>query len=158
VRTWYGWQIILIDGASLVVLLAGQGQSLPSGLAGIGYVAGGPTVHFAHGHVGKGFGSAGLRLGLPFAGALLGLAIGAGQSCNGCELTPALEDFAIGLLLGLVAAPVIDVAWLAYDEEPPHKAKDALLSAPSLRIQPAASLPRDAAGRFAPTLGLTGSF
>ena len=139
--------------------LAGAGSSTPAiaDLGLIGYVAGGPTVHFAHGHAAKGFGSAALRLALPFAGGLFGLALSGGNcgSGNGCDAV--LTDVAIGFLLGFGAAPAIDVAVLAYDEEP-RKAPAARLSTPALQLAPTATLPRDAAGRMTPTLGVSGAF
>jgi hypothetical protein len=148
-----------VDGASLIVGLAGAGSHTPAigDLGLVGYVAGGPTVHFAHGHVAKGFESAALRLGLPFVGGLFGLGLAvASCSNNGCGYD-GVVDVAIGIILGFIAAPIVDAAALAYDEEP-RKAPAARLSTPVLRLTPTAGIPRDAAGRVTPTLGVSGTF
>jgi hypothetical protein len=159
-RTWYGWQILLVDGGSLALLLAGAGSSstqVVSDLGGIGYVAGGPTVHWVHGNVGKGFASLALRLGLPLGGLVLGLLMANGSCGGGNSCDSAVLDILLGFGLGFIAAPVIDVAALAYDDAP-RKTPAAKLSTPALRLAPTATLPRDAAGRVTPSLGLAGAF
>lgn len=71
-----------------------------------GHVLTGPVVHWAHGHVGKGFASLGLNVGLPGIGLLSGFAVG-GSSWGGLFL---------GLMLGgigYVAAPALDMGLLS---------------------------------------------
>jgi hypothetical protein len=141
--------------------LAGAGSHSPAigDLGLVGYVAGGPIVHFAHGHVAKGFGSAALRLGLPFVGGLFGLGLAAASCSNngsGC-FDNTIVDVGVGIILGFIAAPIIDAAALAFDEAP-RKAHEARLSTPVLRLTPTATLPRDATGRTTPTLGVSGTF
>src|SRR5271165_3337655 len=73
---WYGWQILVVDvagaavsAATAAVALANSqwlGQNLTAPLVATGavfYVAGGPTVHLAHGHAGRAAISAALRAG-----------------------------------------------------------------------------------------------
>jgi hypothetical protein len=159
-RTWYGWQILAVDGGSLALILAGAGSQSTqfiTDLGLLGYVAGGPTVHWAHGNVGKGFGSLGLRLGLPLGGLLLGVAMAGGSCGTGNSCDNAILDIVLGFGIGFIAAPIIDVAALAYDDAPP-KTPSATLRAPALRLAPTATLPRDAAGRMTPSLGLAGAF
>jgi hypothetical protein len=166
-RTWYGWQILLVDAGSFFLVLEGsglsgqaasrgEGQAL-AGLALLGYLGGGPTVHWAHGHVAKGFGSLGLRAGLPVAGGLLGLGVAVSSPNTSGNGFAALADIGLGVLLGLIAAPIVDVAWLAFDEAPQGESAN-VRPTPALRLMPTATLPRDASGRFAPTLGLAGVF
>ncbi len=164
-REWYGWQILLVDGASFVGLLAAEGQRA-TGVADLTvatYFLGGSVVHWAHGSATKGFGSLGLRVGIPLGGAVLGAVIGTaayGSSnvvCGFPLCSPAVAFGAVGLLLGVVAAPIVDVAVLAYDEQPPARS-DAHSASSRLQLTPVAALPRDAAGHNAPTFGLAGSF
>ncbi|MGC4088148.1 MAG: hypothetical protein QM756_09655 [Polyangiaceae bacterium] len=118
---WYGWQTLATDGAALglftlSIAATEMRDSSTSEVLGVmgaaAYVAGGPTVHFAHGHVGKGFGSLGLRVGLPVAGALTATAIA--RPCGGdfgC-----IGEAALGFLLGGVSAIAIDAAVLGHEE------------------------------------------
>jgi hypothetical protein len=64
-RRWYGWQTLLVDGASIGLLVLGvAADDRGAGrLGALGYFFGAPIVHWSHGHVGKGFASLGLRVG-----------------------------------------------------------------------------------------------
>jgi len=64
-KHWYGWQTLLVDlGSVLTIPLGGVGLA--------GYALGAPIVHLAHGQVGRGVGSLGLRLALPLVGGAVG--------------------------------------------------------------------------------------
>jgi hypothetical protein len=165
-RIWYGWQTALADTGWVVLFLSansissqtqsrGEGQALV-GLAAIDYLGGAPAIHWAHGHVGRGFASMGLRLGSPMLGAMLGIAAAATSARSG-NGQAALDDIGLGVLLGIVATPIVDLAFLAFDDPPSPDSPDAP-STSALRFTPVATLPRDASGRFAPTLGLGGAF
>jgi hypothetical protein len=139
-RRWYGWQTLLIVGASTTVGLAvgvGGGAAARSGtvavvgmgLGGAGLLFGGPIVHWAHGHVARGFGSLGINLGMPVVGAGLGVAVAcAGGGCSGQS-----NGFAIffgpliGGGLGSIAAVIVDVSVLSREpvEERPSTASRA---------------------------------
>jgi hypothetical protein len=161
VRRWYGWQILLSDGAAIASFVA---SSNGPGWTYFGlslYAGGGPIIHAAHGSGEKVAGSLGLRLGIPLGGALLGAGIGAatGSGNPNCAFfcpSPSLIGAAVGVLVGMIVAPIIDISVLAFDDTPaqPHA------SAAPLRLQlaPVAALPRDSAGHVAPTMGLVGSF
>lgn len=117
---WYGWQILIVDGASIVTMpiLVGVG----------GYFLGGPIVHAAHDHWGMGA----LSLGLRVAGPTVGILAMGGADCKG--------DFCgLGLLLGAAVgagvAIAIDVALLAHDEVPVTKAPERA-AAPIFSIKP----------------------
>ena len=125
---WYGWQTLAVDGALLTIGLlplrpsdSSANTAFALGWYG-GYALGAPIVHWAHGHVGKGFGSLGMRLGGPLAGALLGvgvaLATGASfgvKDSSGNQLYVGTGDRIAegGVILGMLAPVIIDAAVLA---------------------------------------------
>ncbi len=103
-RQWYGWQILIVEGgASAISLLAFTGATEFAYVAGgISYL--GPAiVHWAHGRIGVGFGSLGIRLGIPGIGALIGL--GARQRDS--------TGIIVGAGLGYLAAMVLDITLFA---------------------------------------------
>jgi hypothetical protein len=118
-RTWYGWQTLLADGASLGLILvsaSGHGESLQGfTVAGVlGYFFAPPIVHWAHGNASNGFASLGIRAG----GALLVVvgavgAYGGGHGSSGGGPGVAL---AVAGVVCMIAAIPIDAAALAYDE------------------------------------------
>jgi hypothetical protein len=116
-RRWYGWQILIPDLAGS--LLSGIGAFVPgaggSALLITGSTVaffGGPIVHWAHGHVGRGFASMfGLRLGLPLAGGLVGFGLGSLGGSAG-----ALLGFGLGTSVLALTGIIVDIAALAYDE------------------------------------------
>ena len=160
---WYGWQIIVVDGMSLVVLplAAARASSASAPLLSLavgGYVLGGPIVHVAHGEIGRAAGSLGLRTGLPLAGAASGYLVGAATTgdCHGdlCGLT-AVVFGAVGGVLGVVAATIIDPAALAYEKVPDAKVADVPARKPrALALAPLAGPRKD--GGF--DVGLGGTF
>jgi hypothetical protein len=109
------------DGASLAILAAGAASSsAPLAIVGVaGWFLASPVVHVSHAGVGRGLGSLALRIGLPVVGILI-----ANIASDGCWREPGASDNcdtaaqAEGLLLGAVAAEVLDVAWLARDARP----------------------------------------
>jgi hypothetical protein len=119
--TWYGWQTLIVDGAALSLTVAAFSRANSSGnsaatlleLSGITYVIGPPIVHWAHGNVGKGFGSLGMRLVAPVLGAGIGCALDQSGGELGC-----LGGLALGGFAGIVLAVVLDNALLAYDPAP----------------------------------------
>ena len=161
-RRWYGWQIILTDGAAIAsVAMAAHG----SGWGDLGltlYLGGGPVVHFAHGNAAKGAGSLALRVAVPLGSALVGGLLGAlvGGSPSGCSgffcPSPAEIGIGAGVLLGLLGASIVDIAVLAYDAHPvePRPHAEPL----RLHVAPVTGLPRDSSGHVTPTFGLAGAF
>lgn len=122
-RAWYGWQTLigvasadLLFGAGVLVVATGgkvDGFSPASiifastGLAGHVFI--GPIIHWVHGNVGRGFLSLGMNLVLPGVG--FGLGYLAGAAADRPDV-----GFIAGGVAGLVAAPAIDIALLAYDD------------------------------------------
>lgn len=130
-RRWYGWQTLTVDGAALgLFVLAAQNGREPvvsiavgTGLATI--LLGAPAVHWAHGRVGVGFLSLGLRVALP---ALAGYLLSGGPCLGGSECS---LDVVLGL--GLLATPiVIDAAVLA--REPVSLAEPATVHEPVVTV------------------------
>lgn len=128
VRGWYGWQTLVSDGASVMAFAgalalyrpsSGGAQDLSAGLlvlAGSGYLVGAPALHLAHDAPWKAAGSLGMRLGLPAAGLFAGLAVA--PRCSGLRCMDGLGSGALGALLGLVGAIVVDAAVLAFEPAP----------------------------------------
>jgi hypothetical protein len=125
-KEWYGAPIVVADIAALGLMVGGiatYGQSPDLGggliLTGLGaYVLGGPIVHFTETRVGQGFASLGVRVGLPLVAGIGGAFVGilANQGCEGewCGLEGLVVGAAIGFGAGILAAPAIDHALLAY--------------------------------------------
>jgi hypothetical protein len=130
-ETWYGWQTLLLDGASIGLMLT---KSDATGWGVVGYFFAPSIVHFAHRNVGNGFASIGLRIGLPFVGILLGSMASScfnGDSNLACDLDAATA----GLLLGMAGAITIDAAALAYEQRPRRRSAGVTVS-PLLSLHP----------------------
>jgi hypothetical protein len=109
-RESYGWQIAIADVAATVLLLESD-HSRGSANAGLAvYALGGPIVHLAHDQGGRALASVALRVGLPLASAWLW-----GGHCSSsdddCDSEGAV---AIGVILGVVTAMVIDATALSH--------------------------------------------
>ena len=108
--TSYGWQIVLADVGGLVV--AGVVGAAGGGGASVApYFLASPIVHGVHGNSGKAIGSLGLHLGLPIVGMLVGVGVG-GHNCDSDAC--GLGGLVLGMMGGMVAATVVDAAWLAH--------------------------------------------
>lgn len=104
-RSWYGWQLVLIDAAALALIPATQTPSPVLLWAGTGSV-----VHLAHNNIARAGASFGLRIALTAVGAVAGAS--ATRGCKGWFC--GVEGVAIGGMVGIGVAEVIDVAALAY--------------------------------------------
>ena len=118
-RRWYGWQTLLVDAAWLTLLLgsvaldgSGNDSDFAVGTALLTYEFAPGIIHFVHRNPGRGFGSMGVRLGLPLAGAFLGASAASGCDDYLCEASGA----GLGLLLGMGGAIAIDAVVFAYDD------------------------------------------
>jgi hypothetical protein len=159
--SWYGWQILIADGAALGMLVgagAAHNNADPVlALSGVTYALGGPIVHWAHLHGGMGVASLGLRLGLPvglgFLGVALGLAIDGGK--RGFE-SASLVGGALGFVIGFPTAIALDAAVLAredVEDEAPDAQTKAKLQRPSFEVRPDVQTSRTGA-----QLGVRGTF
>jgi hypothetical protein len=119
-REWYGLQPMASDAAAFALGgTAVDQQSLWSGVAAVFlYALGSPSIHAAHGNVGRALASVGLRIGVPFVGAMIGSANGV----TGSGGNKAFNGFKIGGLFGVVVASVLDYTVLSYATSDSHPA------------------------------------
>jgi hypothetical protein len=157
-RYWYGWQTLIVDGASVVtavlVSIPPSHPMLGMPLGGLGLVLGGPIVHWAHGNTEKGFAS----LAILLATSAVGGAIGVGVSCAARFVEPCsdgedgwwgrLAGVAVGFPVGAAVGAAIDVSVLAYGTR-------AEVASPARRVS---VLPALDVGRDRVVLGLGGTF
>jgi hypothetical protein len=139
-RTWYGSYTLAVVGSSLLVGLgtsfAGAPQvGIPLTLGGL--VLGGPIVHWAHGEGNRGF----LALGVNVGGILVGGLSGWGILCaaSRCDrgfdgLVAFLAGGSIGGAAGLIAAVIVDVAALSYQENPRSSSRARYTILPDLQV------------------------
>jgi hypothetical protein len=76
-KRWYGWQTMAVDGLALGLTVTGLTSELPA-LTSVGlgtYALGPPVVHAAHGKVGTGLASFGIRVLAPVGGGALGFGV-----------------------------------------------------------------------------------
>jgi hypothetical protein len=143
----------------LAVSPAGDGAAaaftIPTAISGM--VFAGPIVHWAHGHVARGFGS----LGLQFAGAGVGMLAGGTIVCSfgACSGSYGALGFllggAIGAPIGALTAFVIDVSVLSFD---PHTDKAEADQAKGLRAPSFSLMPLVDIQPTRKTFGLAGTF
>ena len=132
----YGWQIGLVDGASILLFLSGAGSDNEStGMLGIGgYLLGGPMVHSGHGHHGRALGSLALRVGLPVL--LAKVAVGF-DNCDPQTVDYCGEDELahrlLGGMIGVLAASSLD--WFVLGREEADESR-AGIPLGGLRLQP----------------------
>ena len=142
VSEWYGWQTLATDAAAVTSLMLAANQRGDDGEAFawnalLLYSLGGPTVHWAHGNVGRGFGSLALRVGLPVTFAY-GMCATEEYGC--------IDAFLLGTLVGVTSAIALDASALAYDQV-------TVVPRYGLRVHPTANVSKSVA-----TFGLGGSF
>ncbi len=112
----YHWMTVVTDvsAAGLILMALPMQSGTPAGLGMGTYALGAPIVHWAHGNVGRGFASLGLRLGAPFAGGVVGAAVACHSSGSDHDVSGLGDGYrcasgiALGSLLGLGAGLVID--------------------------------------------------
>lgn len=110
--TWYGWEILLADGASLALLTT---KGAPALLGLVGYVLAGPAIHFANNDRVTALIDLGLRVGAPLVGGELAAANDPclhGASCD----APGPTLF--GVIAGMGAAAITDWAFLSWHVRP----------------------------------------
>ena len=163
-RVWYGWQNILVYARSLTAGLAailggGLSDSTPlfiggSFAGGTGILMGGPIVHWVHGHPGKGFAVLGINAGATLLSG--GIGVGLGCATGGCSGSSSgigvFLGSSIGGAAGLLAAIIVDVSVLSYEETEPVGSRTSKRS-PQWTILPDLKITRQMT-----TLGVAGIF
>jgi hypothetical protein len=133
-REWYGWQTLLADSA-----LISAWATYPnwSGFTGDGallfldmmaYVAVSPVIHSVHDNVRAD--SVGIRIAMPFVGALLGLGVGATIRCSCgpdaflcfCGLDNAMWGLFYGSVAGAGLASIVDAVAFSWARRKPSDA------------------------------------
>lgn len=145
----YGWQIALVDTAAVVVgvpTTIHAKDAAPGLVAGGVWLSAGPLIHVAHGRGRAALASGLFRLSLPtgcmFIGGLLGMGNGFGWG--------AVIGGGAGMALGVVAATVVDAAFLSNE---PKRSSASRTPPPSVRWQPTLGLESRGA-----QLGVAGAF
>ena len=92
---WYGRTLLLADGASVAVLLAGSssGSEKLRAIGLTGMLISGPAVHARHGHWERG----GIGLLVRWGGAVLGSAVGSSLGGEGAQAAGALAGYLGGV-------------------------------------------------------------
>lgn len=112
---WYGWQTLVADGAGVTMALGLGIPALTAEQTGLLFVApvgvalGPPIVHWAHGQLGAGF----LSLGMRAASAGIPAVIAAAGQGSG-EFDAAFPAILTGVVLYVVTV-IVDAAVLAYE-------------------------------------------
>jgi hypothetical protein len=133
--SWYGWQTLTSDGSAIALGALAYGADKAGGTSitnvfwtasVVTFFVGAPVIHWKHGHVGTGFGSLGLRVGLPLGAFLAGVLIG-NAACGDSDSENSFVGCPVGVgavaaLAGLVAAPIVDAAVLAREPVTPPAA------------------------------------
>lgn len=146
---WYGWQGLIVDGASILLVTP---AIPPLGVGG--YFLGAPIVHAAHGRWGAAGGSVLLRIGLPVVGAIVANGGTSDRSCGEFGCLRAV----VGAGVGILAAIAVDAAALSWETVPVTREdradKDARSQRRSLAVAPGIA-PRREGGV---DVGLSGTF
>lgn len=126
-RSWYGWQVLISDAASLTLVAAEAASGSDSSgrrgavtLGGLGYVLAPAIIHIVHGRVAMAPASVGVRLFVPVAGMLLGSAADDCQNPTDGQLF--CHGAVPGLLVGLAVASALDAGLFSW-ENPPREAR-----------------------------------
>jgi len=186
--TWYGYQILALDLASVGAFAWASGNDGPSGasegaavFALATYLADGAVVHALHGHSTRAAVSTCLRVVAPVVGALLGAAATSKSAsqvscsvagCDGGDPTP--RHAIVGFFVGAIGAMVVDDVVPVWEE--PSSAKendgdgggDEAPETPKKHVRdpqewsrmltPRVALTRDAGGRATASVGVSGGF
>ncbi|AKT41926.1 hypothetical protein [Chondromyces crocatus] len=139
---WYGWQNLLGLGGAYTLTAIGlkvDSGSAPLLVAGLStYAFSGPIIHLAHGNGVEAGASLGFNLGLPLGAGLIGaLLVCAPENCGGKGSLGLFAGAGFGILAGMLAANVIDVAFLSVEKiERPSPAATTSLTPEATRYRP----------------------
>jgi hypothetical protein len=123
----YSSQLMTVDGLSVAAILAGsKTNSALAGIGGISLFVGAPLVHLSHGETKSAAISFALRVGLPFAGFMIGGMAGPKDGAISCPGNGdgqcqggrfSLGGAMLGTAVGLGTALIIDYTKLAKHTE-----------------------------------------
>lgn len=117
---WYGWQTLIADGASALVLTGGlvSWTVEPTVIGYGGFLFATPIMHAIHGNYGRMLASFGLRLLLPAVAGGIGAAIEVAGNAENTTAKGVVTSAGIGIGLAATACVIIDAAALAWDSKP----------------------------------------
>lgn len=154
---WYGWQTLIAVAPFDIAMFIGlsqQGTSAATGATAVGLAGRSLTpavVHWAHGSVGKGFGSIGLHMASMGTGVAIGYGIGLALVGTCKPVALCRNNFrevppgpGYGAVVGSMVGTVLDVIFLAHRKKRSWTASN---PGPSLAVTPV--LTRDTAGAAA---------
>jgi hypothetical protein len=150
---WYGWKILLADGAvaGATGLCVAAGLEDPCWVPLSGYLFASPIIHGVHRGPLRAIASVALRLSLPILGYWIGSKI-PDCSINNYDGNCGLGESLFGAALGATTAVAIDSVW-AFDDPSARAAVPSGSRAPGFSAMPAVSLMARGAG-----VGLAGRF
>jgi hypothetical protein len=114
----YRLQIAAVDAGVIAAFAIGHNNGTVDSLALLTYVVGAPIVHLVHDQPTSAVESAGLRLGLPLVGILLGSKLAADP--NYPDSDAPIAGAALGAVVGAVVASALDIGVLAKHETGPR--------------------------------------
>jgi len=135
--TWYGWQTLIVDGASALTFGVGAGAGSGAvALLGLGgFVAGAPIVHGVNGQGWRAAASLGVRVLTPVLAGAFAAAVARPAPCHPDAYGPCLNWLDApftGALVGLLVASAFDAAVIAYAPAEPAKPAIGLSLAPQI--------------------------
>lgn len=116
---WYGWQTWMADTTLAIFVAVGWDDDAKhtAPIAALGYLFLAPTVHWAHGNVGRGFISLGIRVVTPFV---------FGWLTKDTRTNGDME----WLIAALTVPTIMDATLLAYDDLEPDTEQSVLRAVP----------------------------
>ncbi len=120
----YAGAVLAVDAVSLGIIAAAvsarasEGSAMLTATGITGLVVGAPIVHLTRGNTRGALISLGLRVGLPYAGAMAGYQLGptdvvCATDGDGCS-SGSMSGLVVGALVGTGAAILIDARWLSH--------------------------------------------
>jgi hypothetical protein len=137
---WYGYQLLLADALSVGLIYAGAGSDTGAlATAGVGGMfLGAPIVHAVQGEPGRAFGSLGLRLAMPLAGAAIAMWAydRSNRDRESCDCMGGALAGMGGMVLGLGAAMLTDALFLGWRPETSARQRRSIAMIPSIGVAP----------------------
>lgn len=119
VKHWYGWQTLLLDAAALATMISSDSDRQAAGLGG--YLASGPLVHLMHERPTTALASLGVRMASIVSTMLVIENVSCTDSYEGGEEKTDCSALFVGVVLSMLAAPIVDAAVFTAPDPQPYK-------------------------------------